>query len=187
MILGLHSLLFLTKVKATTASMLYYLGLALSDLTVFRQPSARMTAFKQDLLPFRQTVMLSLLMLVEQLRSSPMNEILIKTPRAMAIEQLIAYNDRDLEAFCALFADDAVLMDMPSGQVVAAGMTAIRDVYRERFSNPDLYCKVHASIDIGDFAIDHETVYGLPDGELDAVAMYEVKDNLIQRVFFIRN
>ncbi len=108
------------------------------------------------------------------------------TPRQIAIQQLAAYNKHDLEAFCALFAVDAVLTDLPSGQVLAAGIDAVRDMYRARFAVPNLSCRVHATNDIADFAIDRETVYGLPDGPLNVLAMYEVKNNLIQRVFFIR-
>lgn len=115
-----------------------------------------------------------------------LNKTLNKTPRDIAIAQLAAYNNCDLDAFCALFAADAVLTDLPSGQVVAAGIAAIREMYKGRFATPDLHCKVHATNDIGDFAIDRETVYGLPDGPMDVVAMYEVKGGLIQRVFFIR-
>ncbi len=109
------------------------------------------------------------------------------TPRQVAIKQLDAYNACDLEAFCALFAADAVLTDLPSGEVVATGIDAIRQMYQTRFSIPNLSCRVHSCNDIGDFAIDRETVYGLPDGPVDVVAMYEVKNNQIQRVFFIRD
>lgn len=110
----------------------------------------------------------------------------MKTPRDIAIEQLIAYNNKDLNAFCALFSPDAILTDLPSGQVVADGMEEIINMYRDRFSTPNLSCRVHATNDIGDFAIDRETIEGLSDGPMDVVAMYEVKNELIQRVFFIR-
>ena len=109
------------------------------------------------------------------------------TPRTIAIEQLQAYNRCDLDAFCALFAEDAVLIDLPSGQTLASGMGEIRAMYQERFATPGLACRVHATNDIGDFAIDRETVEGLPGGPVDVVAMYEVKQGLIQRVFFIRD
>ncbi len=110
----------------------------------------------------------------------------MKTPRAIAIAQLDAYNRCDLDAFCALFAEDATLQDLPSGQLIAEGMEEIRNMYKNRFATPGLSCRVHATNDIGDFAIDRETVYGLPNGQVDVVAIYEVKNELIQRVFFIR-
>ena len=109
------------------------------------------------------------------------------TPRQIAIEQLEAYNKHDIDAFCALFSSNAILSDLPSGETLAEGIEAIKKMYQTRFSIPDLSCRVHSSNDIGDFAIDRETIYGLPDGPVDVVAMYEVKNSLIQRVFFIRD
>jgi hypothetical protein len=110
------------------------------------------------------------------------------TPRDIANAQLVAYNARDLAAFMALFADDAWLEDLPTGQRRATGKVAITEIYRARFGdNPRLYCVVHATMDLGDFAIDHETVTGLAGGsEINAIAIYEVRDSLIQSVRFIR-
>ena len=108
------------------------------------------------------------------------------SPRAIADRQLAAYNARDLDAFCALFAPDAVLADLPSGAVVAAGAAAIREFYRARFATPDLFARVHAKIDLADWAVDRETVYGLAGGPVDILALYEVKAGLIRRVFFLR-
>jgi hypothetical protein len=110
------------------------------------------------------------------------------TPRNIANAQLAAYNARDLAAFMALFADDAWLEDLPTGQRRATGKSAITDIYRARFGdNPNLHCVVHATMDLGDFAIDHETVTGLSDGgRIDCIAMYEVRGGLIQSVRFIR-
>jgi hypothetical protein len=108
------------------------------------------------------------------------------TPRQIAIRQLEAYNRHDLDAFCSLFAQRAELIDLPTSQPIARGMAEIRAFYRSRFSVPGLRCNVHSTSDIGNFAIDRETVYGLPDGPVDIVAIYEVIEDKIQRVFFIR-
>lgn len=110
------------------------------------------------------------------------------TPRDIANAQLAAYNARDLAGFMALFANDAWLEDMPTGQRRATGKATITDIYRARFcDNPRLHCVVHSTMDLGDFAIDHETVTGLSDGsEINCLAIYEVRDGLIQSVRFIR-
>jgi hypothetical protein len=107
-------------------------------------------------------------------------------PREIADRQLIAYNARDLEAFLALHAPDAVLTDLPSGRIVARGHSEMRPLYAERFANPKLYCRVHVKLEIAGFAVDRETLYGLPGGPVDILALYEVKDGLIARVFFLR-
>ncbi|TDF36359.1 hypothetical protein EYS14_16645 [Alteromonadaceae bacterium M269] len=108
------------------------------------------------------------------------------TPREIANQQLIAYNNHDIDAYCALFHDDATLIDLPSSKVVAEGIKQIKSMYQARFAIPELTCKVHSTSDIADFAIDRETVYGLPDGPVDIAAMYEVIDSKIKRLFFIR-
>jgi hypothetical protein len=112
----------------------------------------------------------------------------LTTPRDIANAQLAAYNARDLAAFMALFAEDAWLEDLPAGQRRATGKAAITENYRKRFGdNPKLHCIVHATMDLGDYAIDHETVTGLSHGgEINAIAIYEVRDSLIQSVRFIR-
>jgi hypothetical protein len=108
------------------------------------------------------------------------------TAREVADRQLIAYNAHDLDAFCALFAADAELSDLLTGQVVASGLDEIRQRYGERFAIGDLRCEVHTRMDLGEVAIDRETVFGLPDGPVDMIAVYEVRAGLIRTIRFVR-
>ncbi|MCL5775757.1 nuclear transport factor 2 family protein [Limibaculum sp. FT325] len=108
------------------------------------------------------------------------------TPREIADRQLAAYNARDLDAYMALFDPAAELVDLPSGTVLASGAQAIRALYAARFATPGLECRVHARIDIADHAIDRETVYGLPGGPVEILALYRVRAGLIVWVGFIR-
>ncbi|TQV76840.1 steroid delta-isomerase [Aliikangiella marina] len=108
-------------------------------------------------------------------------------PREIADKQLVAYNAHNLDDFCHLFADDAQLIELPSMNTFAQGIGEIRAFYQERFSHPELHCEVHLTMDIGRFAIDRETVYGLPGDNIEAVAIYEVVDHKIVKVFFIRD
>lgn len=111
----------------------------------------------------------------------------MRTPRETADLQLRLYNARDLDGFCALFAPGARLVDLPSGDVMAEGAEAIHAFYAARFSNEALSCRVHTHCDIGDFAIDRETIEGVPGAPIDVVAIYEVKEGLISQVRFIRS
>lgn len=109
------------------------------------------------------------------------------TPRNIANQQLVAYNNRDIDAFCALFSDDITLIDLPSMSVFVNGLVELKAFYTQRFSNTELQCVVHSHSDIANWAIDKETVHGLSSGPLDIVAMYEVADEKIKRAFFIKD
>lgn len=106
--------------------------------------------------------------------------------RNIANAQLIAYNACDMEAYLALFHDDAILISLPEQDMLAAGKDAIRAMYEVRFATPGLRCEVTHRSEIGNIAIDRETVYTDTSPPLDALAMYEVVDRKIKRIFFIR-
>lgn len=106
--------------------------------------------------------------------------------RRIADAQLAAYNACDLGVFCALFHDDAVLVNLPGQEIVATGMADIRVMYERRFAMPGLRCQVHHRSELGAVAIDRETVYSDGQPPVDILAMYEVTGGKIARIFFIR-
>lgn len=109
------------------------------------------------------------------------------TPREVVNRQLEVYNARDIDGYCALFADDATISDLVTGQMICNGIGEIREVYTKRFGdNPKLHCIVHQRLEGPTHAIDKETVYGLPTGELHLMAIYEVREGLIRSLRFIR-
>lgn len=104
---------------------------------------------------------------------------------AVVAAQLEAYNRRDLEAFLAFYADDAVLVDYPD-TVTQTGKDAMRERYRKRFANPNIRAAVVKRIAHGNFVIDHEQITAPPQpGMIEAVAVYEVRDGKIVRVTFL--
>jgi hypothetical protein len=111
-----------------------------------------------------------------------------RTPEEAAQEQLEAYNARDLEAFLLPYAPDAVLVRLPGGEVVAEGHPGMRAVYGKLFAEaPGLRCRLLARVVEGRCVVDHEEVTGLPGRDtVRAVAVYEVDDGLIRRVWFPR-
>lgn len=110
-------------------------------------------------------------------------------PADLAQRQLDAYNARDLEAFLACYAEDCLVRAHPSGAEMMRGREAMRARYGRLFEeHPDLHCRLLTRVEHEVFAIDHEHVEGLKPGEVVyAVAMYEVRDGLIQNVWFLRN
>ena len=106
--------------------------------------------------------------------------------RRVADEQLIAYNAKDMVAFLDLFHEEATLVNLPGQTVIADGIQAIREMYEIRFKTPGLRCEVHHRSEIGNIAIDRETVHSNDNPSVDILAMYEVNNGKIVRVFFIR-
>ena len=106
--------------------------------------------------------------------------------RRVADLQLIAYNAKDMVAYLDLFHEDAVLVNLPGQAVIANGIDAIREMYEIRFKTPGLRCEVHHRSEIGNIAIDRETVHTSDNPPVDILAMYEVTDGKIARIFFIR-
>lgn len=110
----------------------------------------------------------------------------------LAQRQLDAYNGHDLEAFVACYAPGVEVRTFPGeGPPDFAGHEAIRARYGPMFEQGTIHAELLNRITIGDTAIDHERVTGLArQGEEErvvfAVAIYEVKDDLIQKVWFIR-
>jgi hypothetical protein len=80
------------------------------------------------------------------------------SPREIVDRQIAAYNAHDVDANCALYAEDAVLSTLNSAEELARGVAAIRARDAERFNNPALHCDIKDRIEMGDFVIDHERV-----------------------------
>ncbi|MEO6593510.1 MAG: nuclear transport factor 2 family protein [Planctomycetota bacterium] len=123
-------------------------------------------------------------------RLLPIAEIRRETPAQVVQRQLNAYNARDIERFAACYADDVVVGNLgPDGPAESMrGKDKLRERWAERFSSaPDLHCRIENRIENRDTVIDHEFVTGVPDrGDVHAVAVYRVKDGLIQSVWFVR-
>ena len=108
------------------------------------------------------------------------------TAVAIVQGQLDAYNARDIVAFMRFWADDCQYYGFPD-QLLASGATAIRERHLVRFQEPDLYGKLIKRIDMGDLVVDQEIVTrNFPDGigEVDVVAIYEVRGSKIVRAWF---
>ncbi len=105
----------------------------------------------------------------------------------LAQAQLDAYNAGDIDAFVACYAA-GVEVHLLGGELLYRGRDALRAQYGPYFeANPKLHAALLNRTIEGDFAIDHEHVTGFAKGgELFAVAIYEVRDNLIQKVWFIK-
>lgn len=109
------------------------------------------------------------------------------TPEEIVQKQVEAYNAHDLTQYSACYHPLAIVSRMSSGQMVAEGREQIERTWGYFFSSqPKAQCKILSRLPIGRFIIDHEEVSGLADGSvLHAVAIYEVNDGLITRVWLL--
>jgi hypothetical protein len=109
------------------------------------------------------------------------------TPEAVVQSQLDAYNAHNLDALMATYADDAQQFEHPD-KLLASGVMQIRERFAARFQEPNLYAHLVKRIVAGSVVIDHEVVTRtFPEGagNLELVAIYEVKNDKIAQAWFI--
>ena|SRR5688572_26202640 len=108
-----------------------------------------------------------------------------RDPVWLVQEQLEAYNARDIDRFVSVYADDVKAYRMPSREPVLSGKAQFREHYaNNRFNIPTLHAEVVNRIAFGNKVIDHERVRGLGDTITQVAAVYEIRDGLIQTVWF---
>lgn len=110
-----------------------------------------------------------------------------RRPEGSVERQVRAYNEHDIDAFVACYADAAVLED-GDGNVLARGHDEMRDHYGRIFDRfPDLQAEIVSRICVGAYVVDEERISGRPDGDLHAVAIYRLDaEGLIDHVRFLR-
>jgi len=109
----------------------------------------------------------------------------MSSPSEIVDRQLLAYNERDIHAYCDLFAHDAAVIKLNGSRVLARGIDAIREYYIERFKSQQLFCRIKERIELAEFVIDHEQVTGIEDTTLEVIAIYEVRNSLIQSIHIL--
>lgn len=113
-------------------------------------------------------------------------DLIPTTPEDIVQKQVNAYNQRDLDLFADTYSP-TIRIYTQGGDLIMSGREQLRAQYGRMFADsPGLHCTILKRIKIGDFVIDHERVIGHPKGTIEAVAIYEVKNSLIERVWFAR-
>lgn len=108
------------------------------------------------------------------------------TPEALAELQLSGYNARNIDQFLEAYSDSVKVYNFPD-KLQYTGKENMRKRYQAMFENTtDLNCKIVKRIVIGNTVIDEEEVLFQKDKpRFHAVAIYRVKHNKIQEVYFI--
>ena len=108
----------------------------------------------------------------------------MRTAEELAQGQLEAYNNHNIDLFCSFFAKDIRVYDAHTQTLLIEGMTDFRARYTKTFSNTKLHCTLVNRMIQENIVIDQESVVGLGDDIVKAIAIYHTKDDLIQEVHF---
>lgn len=109
------------------------------------------------------------------------------SPEQIVQRQLDAYNAKDLDALLATYADNAEQFEHPS-KLLASGAAEMRPRFEARFQEPNLHAQLVKRMVCGNTVIDQEIVtrtFPEGTGQIELVAIYEVKDGRIARAWFI--
>lgn len=109
------------------------------------------------------------------------------SPLAVVQRQLDTYNVQDIDGFSSLFAEDAeIFRNIGDLEPAMKGRKAIHAAYGKIFrENPQNKSTLMGRMVQGNFVFDHEWITGR-DNEFKIVAIYEVRDGLITRAWFVR-
>ncbi|CAH0335753.1 MULTISPECIES: nuclear transport factor 2 family protein [unclassified Flavobacterium] len=101
--------------------------------------------------------------------------------------QLDAYNKQDLELFLSFFSDNIEIYTFPN-ELLYTGIQNMRDYYENAWKlNPNQKAIVNERMFLDNTVIDKELVIGRANGiDINVIAIYTIKDNIIIKVFFIR-
>lgn len=106
-------------------------------------------------------------------------------PEKVVQRQLEAYNAQNMPAFLATYADSIEIYRFPN-KLTMQGKAALEKGYGDLFRKyPTNYAALLGRIVQGNKVIDHERVTGRGNNTVQAVAIYEVQNGLIRRVWFV--
>lgn len=108
-----------------------------------------------------------------------------ESPESVVQRQLEAYNAHDIDAFMATYSQTIQLIAFPSGEILSEGQEAMRANYADLFTNRKPHVDITTRIISDKLVIDREKVNLVGRDEFFGVAIYEVVDGLIQRVWFL--
>ena len=111
------------------------------------------------------------------------------TPSELAARQLDAYNRADLDAFCACYHPEVVVLDA-DGTVNVNGIEDFRSRYADKFAAGGFGAAVDQRLALGCHCVDREQYWDVhPEtGERDegvVLVRYTVRDDLIAVVQFL--
>lgn len=108
------------------------------------------------------------------------------SPQEVVQKQLDFYNNHELDGFISTYHEDIKIYNLIDNSIILEGKKVLKEKYRERFEILKVHADIQNRIVIGNKVIDHEHVTNVKtDIIVKAVAIYEISDDLIKRVWFV--
>ncbi|EZH73270.1 hypothetical protein ATO12_19915 [Aquimarina atlantica] len=109
-------------------------------------------------------------------------------PEKIVQEQLEAYNNRNLSDFLSFYVEDVKIYNFPDSEPFINDSSKLKEVYQDVFENsPKLKATITNRIVFDNKVIDREQVTGRKGIDfIEVVVIYEIENNLISKVHFIR-
>lgn len=108
-------------------------------------------------------------------------------PVEVVQKQVEFFNDHDIDGFVSTYSKDIKLFRQGETTPYLIGSDALYKKYSQLFLNQNLHVTITNRMELGNYVIDYEEAIGLREnGIFKAIAIYEVKDNLLQNVWFIK-
>lgn len=111
------------------------------------------------------------------------------TPEEVVQKQLETYNNRDIDGFMSVIAENISLHDFATGKVTLDGYKACKAFYNALFeASPKLHSTILTRTVFGNKVIDHERITGRNghDGVLELVLIYEVEKEKIFKISVLK-
>jgi hypothetical protein len=108
-------------------------------------------------------------------------------PVSVVQAQVDAYNAHDVARFASCYADNVSITDLGGKRPAVLGTAALKQAYAFLATKPkEFRVEIIQRVANGPIVVDQEQVMGLPadKGQPKALAVYEVRDGKIQKVWF---
>lgn len=108
------------------------------------------------------------------------------SPVDVVQRQVEAYNAHNLEAFAATYGETIQMIRLPATEPAIKSKAELIEFYgSKRFTEPNLHAEILNRTVLGNKVLDHERITGLPNSPFECVVIYEVENDLIQRVWSV--
>ncbi len=109
------------------------------------------------------------------------------SPKEVMEQQVIAYNERNLDKFLDCFSDDIEFFELKDNSKSLSGKTELKQVFENLFSKtPNLDLKIKSRIVSGNYVTDLEIVHGpksYPKGA-EVMSVNFIENGVIRKIWF---